>query len=76
MGIRIQEAQKHVNPVDPDSAPQHCLQVGAGGLLRPTQHLLRLRPRPHRCQPAPAVVPGTSYSEKLKVVDKDYSGEI
>ncbi len=24
--IRIQEAQKHVDPVDPDPDPQHCLQ--------------------------------------------------
>jgi hypothetical protein len=25
-GIRIQEAQKHMNPTDPD--PQHCLLTG------------------------------------------------
>jgi hypothetical protein len=24
---RIQEAQKHIVPVDPDSDPQHCLLV-------------------------------------------------
>jgi hypothetical protein len=27
IGIRIQEAQKHVDPVDPDSAPQPCLEL-------------------------------------------------
>ncbi len=65
-----------MDPVDPDSDPKPCLQVGAGGLLRPSQHLLRLRPRPHRCQPAAAVVPA-SYSEKLKVLDiKITDGEV
>jgi hypothetical protein len=36
--IRIQEAQKHVDPVDPDSDPQHCHQL-TGSVLE----ILRMR---------------------------------